>query len=59
MVIFSIDWYFGATSPGPSLAVVVAISRLHGLRGVYAAVFGHGLGVFSTPLLRRPAYLTS
>ena len=44
MVIFSIDWYFGATSPGPSLAVVVAISRLHGLRGVYAAVFGHGLG---------------
>ena len=36
----------GATSPGPSLAVVLAISKLHGLRGGYAAAFGHGLGVF-------------
>ena len=41
----------GAASPGPSLAVVLAISRLHGLRGGYAAAFGHGLGVFFYALI--------
>ena len=41
----------GATSPGPSLAVVLAISRLHGPRGGYAAAVGHGLGVFFYALI--------
>ena len=36
----------GASSPGPSLAVVLAISRLQGRRGGYAAAVGHGLGIF-------------
>ena len=36
----------GATSPGPSLAVVLAVSRLHGRKGGYAATIGHGFGVF-------------
>ena len=36
----------GASSPGPSLAVVLAISRLQGSRGGYAAAVGHGLGIF-------------
>ena len=35
----------GATSPGPSLAVVLAISKLHGRRGGCVAAIGHGLGV--------------
>ena len=35
----------GASSPGPSLAVVLAISRLQGRRGGYAAAVGHGLGI--------------
>ena len=41
----------GATSPGPSLAVVLAVSRLHGRRGGYAAAIGHGLGVFFYALI--------
>ena len=41
----------GATSPGPSLAVVLAVSRLHGRRGGYAAAIGHGLGVFLYALI--------
>ncbi|MGB2095667.1 MAG: LysE family translocator [Candidatus Puniceispirillaceae bacterium] len=41
----------GATSPGPSLAVVLAVSRLHGRRGGYAAAIGHGLGVFFCALI--------
>jgi len=41
----------GATSPGPSLAVVLAISRLHGRKGGYAAAIGHGLGVFFYALI--------
>ena len=36
----------GASSPGPSLAVVLAISRLQGRRGGCAAAVGHGLGIF-------------
>ena len=36
----------GASSPGPSLAVVLAISRLQGRRGGYAAAVAHGLGIF-------------
>ena len=36
----------GASSPGPSLAVVLAISRLQGRCGGYAAAVGHGLGIF-------------
>jgi len=36
----------GASSPGPSLAVVLAISRLQGRRGGYAAAVGHGLVIF-------------
>ena len=36
----------GASSPGPSLAVVLAISRLQGRSGGYAAAVGHGLGIF-------------
>ena len=36
----------GASSPGPSLAMVLAISRLQGRRGGYAAAVGHGLGIF-------------
>ena len=36
----------GASSPGPSLVVVLAISRLQGRRGGYAAAVGHGLGIF-------------
>ena len=41
----------GATSPGPSLAVVLAVSRLHGRKGGYAAAIGHGLGVFFYALI--------
>ena len=41
----------GATSPGPSLAVVLAVSRLHGRRGGYAAAIGHGFGVFLYALI--------
>ena len=41
----------GATSPGPSLAVVLAVSRLHGRRGGYAAAIGHGIGVFFYALI--------
>ena len=36
----------GASSPGPSFAVVLAISRLQGRRGGYAAAVGHGLVIF-------------
>ena len=36
----------GAASPGPSLAVVLAVSILHGQKGGYAAAIGHGIGVF-------------
>ena len=38
--------FLGATSPGPSLAVVLAISGLRGREGGYAAAIDHGLGVF-------------
>ena len=41
----------GATSPGPSLAVVLAVSRLHGRTGGYATAIGHGLGVFFYALI--------
>ena len=41
----------GATSPGPSFAVVLAVSALHGRRGGYAAAIGHGLGVFFYALI--------
>ena len=41
----------GAASPGPSLAVVLAVSRLHGRKGGYAAAIGHGLGVFFYALI--------
>ena len=41
----------GATSPGPSLAVVLAVSRLRGRKGGYAAAIGHGLGVFFYALI--------
>ena len=41
----------GAASPGPSLAVVLAASRLHGRKGGYAAAVGHGLGVFFYALI--------
>ena len=41
----------GATSPGPSFVVVLAVSRLHGRRGGYAAAIGHGLGVFFYALI--------
>jgi len=41
----------GAASPGPSLAVVLAVSRLHGRKGGYAAAVGHGLGVFFYALI--------
>ena len=47
------DWFslaliciLGASSPGPSLAVVLAITRLHGRRGGFSAAIGHGLGIF-------------
>ena len=42
---------FGATSPGPSLAVVLAVSGLHGRKGGYVAAIGHGLGVFFYALI--------
>ena len=41
----------GAASPGPSLAVVLAVSRLHGRKGGYVAAIGHGLGVFFYALI--------
>ena len=41
----------GATSPGPSLAVVLTVSRLRGRRGGHAAAIGHGLGVFFYALI--------
>ena len=41
----------GAASPGPSLAVVLAVSRLHGRKGGCAAAIGHGLGVFIYALI--------
>jgi len=36
----------GASSPGPSLAVVLTATRIEGRRGGLAAAIGHGLGVF-------------
>ena len=52
------DWFslaliciLGAASPGPSLAVVLAVSRLHGRKGGHAAAIGHGLGVFFYALI--------
>ena len=36
----------GAASPGPSLAVILAIVQLSGRRGGMAAAVGHGLGIF-------------
>ena len=42
---------FGAASPGPSLAVVLAVSRVHGRKGGSAAAIGHGLGVFIYALI--------
>ena len=41
----------GAASPGPSLAVVLAVSRLHGRKGGCVAAIGHGLGVFFYALI--------
>ena len=41
----------GAASPGPSLAVVLAVSRLHGRKSGYVAAIGHGLGVFFYALI--------
>ena len=41
----------GAASPGPSFAVVLAVSRLHGRKSGYVAAIGHGLGVFFYALI--------
>ena len=41
----------GAASPGPSLAVVLAVSRLNGRKGGCVAAIGHGLGVFFYALI--------
>jgi threonine/homoserine/homoserine lactone efflux protein len=47
------DWFslaliciLGATSPGPSLAVIIASTRTNGRRGGLYASLGHGLGIF-------------
>lgn len=41
----------GATSPGPSLAVVLVATRLRGRRGGCAAALGHGIGLFLYALM--------
>ena len=41
----------GALSPGPSLAVVLTVTRLRGRCGGFVAALGHGLGVFFYALM--------